>query len=265
PSSAEVGNEGGPDSASSCTRMAPATRRVGPSPPPQACKPTASAVAAVGTRRAQRLRLGRFRGRISSSKPSNSGSSGASRSTQFTGDPDASGLSTTLQVRCMGPPCRGGAGGACRRRAAARSLEARRAEGVSFSHPCLVLGRPGARAAWRSKGTRVLRDASDRARFHRWIGDDLELRVHASPGAKHTEARGIHGDALKVRLRAKAVAGAANAALIEFLATKSQVPRKRCVLVNGDTSREKLVRVEQPPRDRAERLLRDWAQGRTSS
>ena len=105
----------------------------------------------------------------------------------------------------------------------------------------------------------------DRARFHRWIGDDLELRVHASPGAKRTEARGIHGTALKVRLRARPVEGAANAALLDFLAAELQVPRSRCVLVSGDASREKLVRVGQPPRDRTEGLLRAWAQGPTSS
>jgi uncharacterized protein len=101
--------------------------------------------------------------------------------------------------------------------------------------------------------------------FHRWIGDDLELRIHAVPGAKRTEVVGLHGESLKVKLRARAVEGAANSALTEFLAGELQVPRGRCVLVSGDKGREKRVLVERPPRPRAEEILRGWAQGRTSS
>src|SRR5438874_2637933 len=106
---------------------------------------------------------------------------------------------------------------------------------------------------------------ADRPAFHRWIGEDLELRVHAVPGAKRSEAAGLHGDSLKVKLQARAVEGAANSALIEFLASELQVPRGRCVLVGGDKAREKRVLVQHPPRARAEETLRAWAQGRTSS
>ena len=106
---------------------------------------------------------------------------------------------------------------------------------------------------------------SDRATFHRWIGEDLELRVHAVPGAKRTEAQGLHGSSLKIKVQARAVEGAANSALIDFLAGELQVPRGRCVLVSGEKSREKRVLVQRPPRERAEELLRTWGQGRTSS
>ena len=101
--------------------------------------------------------------------------------------------------------------------------------------------------------------------FHRWIGVDLELRVHAVPGAKKTEAQGLHGAALKIKVQARAVEGAANAALIEFLAGELQVPRRQCVLVSGEKSREKRVLVLAAPRTRAEEVLRAWVQGRTSS
>jgi uncharacterized protein len=106
---------------------------------------------------------------------------------------------------------------------------------------------------------------ADRAAFHRWIGEDLELRVHAVPGAKLTEVQGRHGSSLKVKLRARAVQGAANSALIEFLADELQVPRGRCVLVSGEKAREKRVLVQRPPRARAEEVLRNWGQGWTSS
>ena len=108
-------------------------------------------------------------------------------------------------------------------------------------------------------------DASDRTSFHRWIGEDLELRVHAVPGAKRTEVQGLHWSSLKVKLRARAAEGAANSALIEFLAGELQVPRGRCVLVSGDKAREKRVLIQRPPRERAEEALRIWGQGRTSS
>ena len=107
--------------------------------------------------------------------------------------------------------------------------------------------------------------AAEDVGFHRWIGVDLELRVHAVPGARRTEAHGLHGSALKIKVRARAVEGAANAALIEFLAGELQVPRRQCVLVTGEQSREKRVVVRAPPRTRAEEVLRAWAQGRTSS
>jgi len=108
-------------------------------------------------------------------------------------------------------------------------------------------------------------DEADRTSFHRWIGEDLELRVHAVPGAKRTEAQGLHGPSLKIKLRARAAEGAANSALLEFLAGELQVPRGRCVLVSGGKAREKRVLVQRPPRARAEETLRIWGQGRTSS
>jgi uncharacterized protein len=108
-------------------------------------------------------------------------------------------------------------------------------------------------------------DGPDGAGFYRWVGEDLELRVHATPGAKRSEVQGIHGIALKVRLQARAVEGAANAALIELLSSAFQVHRGQCVLVSGQRSREKRLRVQRPPRERAQELLLLWSQGRTSS
>jgi uncharacterized protein len=109
------------------------------------------------------------------------------------------------------------------------------------------------------------RAGSEGGGFHRWIGDDLELRIHAVPGAKRTEAQGLHGSALRIRLQARAVEGAANEALIGFVASELQVPRRQCVLVAGEKSREKRLLVQRPARSRADELLRVWAQARTSS
>jgi uncharacterized protein (TIGR00251 family) len=104
----------------------------------------------------------------------------------------------------------------------------------------------------RREGTRV--------RPYKWIGDDLELNVRAQPGARRDEIQGVHGDAIKIRIVARAIEGAANEALLEFLAGSLQVPRRRCVLVSGQTSRQKRVRIEGPDRAHAERVLAAWTQ-----
>jgi uncharacterized protein (TIGR00251 family) len=101
--------------------------------------------------------------------------------------------------------------------------------------------------------------------FHRWVGDDLELRVHAVPGARATEVQGLHGESLKIRVRARPIEGAANSALLEFLADALHVPRSRCVLLSGERNREKRVLVRHPAREHAEAVLRAWSQARTSS
>jgi uncharacterized protein len=90
---------------------------------------------------------------------------------------------------------------------------------------------------------------------HRWIGADLEPQIHAQPGARRTEVQGVHAGAIKIKLQARPVEGAANEALLDFLAEALQVPRRRCVLVSGQTSRQKRVRIEAPDRALAERWL----------
>jgi len=95
---------------------------------------------------------------------------------------------------------------------------------------------------------------------YRWVGPDLEIAVHAQPGARRTQAHGIHGATIKIRIAARAVEGAANDALLEFLAEALQVPRRRCVLVSGTTSRTKRIRIESPDRAQAERTLAQWLQ-----
>ena len=56
--------------------------------------------------------------------------------------------------------------------------------------------------------------------------------------------RGEHGGAIKIKLRAPAVAGKANAALVDFLAKRLKVPVRRIVLLRGHKSRDKLVRID---------------------
>jgi uncharacterized protein (TIGR00251 family) len=70
------------------------------------------------------------------------------------------------------------------------------------------------------------------------------LRIHVVPNAKIDKVVGEHGGAIKIKLRASAVEGKANAALISFLAERLNVPARTIVLLRGHKSRDKLVRVD---------------------
>ena len=62
--------------------------------------------------------------------------------------------------------------------------------------------------------------------------------------AAATPSRGGHGTAIKIKLRAPAVEGKANAALRSFLAQKLKISGRAIVLERGQKSREKLVRID---------------------
>ena len=77
-----------------------------------------------------------------------------------------------------------------------------------------------------------------------WLTDTpagavLNLRI--VPRAHKNAIQGEHGDALKIRLCAPPVDGAANAALVEFLSDAFALPRARVQLLAGATSRNKRV------------------------
>jgi uncharacterized protein (TIGR00251 family) len=79
--------------------------------------------------------------------------------------------------------------------------------------------------------------------------------VHVQPRAKRTEVAGRHGDAIKVRLAAPPVDGAANDELVRFLAEALGVPRRAVHLTAGLTSRRKTVEVEGLTSEAATALL----------
>jgi len=69
------------------------------------------------------------------------------------------------------------------------------------------------------------------------------LAIHAQPGAARSEVVGVHGDTLKIRIQARPVEGAANAALLTFLARQLGIPKSSLALIAGEASRSKRVRV----------------------
>lgn len=66
---------------------------------------------------------------------------------------------------------------------------------------------------------------------------------------------GEHGGAIKLKLRAPAVEGKANAALIEFLANQLGIPQRQIVIEGGEKSRDKLIRIDGLSADDVRRQL----------
>jgi uncharacterized protein (TIGR00251 family) len=82
--------------------------------------------------------------------------------------------------------------------------------------------------------------------WRREDGDALVLVLYVQPGATRTEIAGTHGEALKIRIKAPPVEGKANAALVRYLAEVFGVPARQVTLVRGDSSRQKVLRIDRP-------------------
>ena len=78
----------------------------------------------------------------------------------------------------------------------------------------------------------------------------VRIQIQVQPRASRTEVVGLHGDAIKIRLTAPPVDGAANQALIRLVASTLHVPRSAVTVRAGHAARRKVVdivgtRVEQ--------------------
>jgi len=83
----------------------------------------------------------------------------------------------------------------------------------------------------------------------------VRLSIRVQPRASRTEIAGIHGDALRVRLTAPPVDGAANDALIRFLADAFQIPVRAVTIVAGTSSRSKIVELQGVTEERVRSLV----------
>ncbi len=81
------------------------------------------------------------------------------------------------------------------------------------------------------------------------------LRVFVAPRSSSNKVLGLHDGMMKVALTAPPVEGAANKALVAFLAKMLGVSKSSVMLVAGETSRKKIVSVEGIGREEAIRRL----------
>ena len=70
------------------------------------------------------------------------------------------------------------------------------------------------------------------------------LRVHVVPNAEINKVVGEHGGAIKIKLRAQAVEGKANAVLRCFLADQLNISQRAIILEHGQRSRDKVIRID---------------------
>lgn len=80
--------------------------------------------------------------------------------------------------------------------------------------------------------------------YLRQSGEGVILKVQVQPRSPRTELVGPHGDALKIRITAAPVAGAANDQLLRFLAKTLKFPRRCFSIQAGTKSRNKRILVQ---------------------
>lgn len=88
-------------------------------------------------------------------------------------------------------------------------------------------------------------------------GADVRIRLRVQPRASRSEVVGPYGDALKVRLAAPPVDGAANEELVRWLSRRLGVAAARVRILSGDTSRSKVVEISGADAPTVRQLLID--------
>lgn len=87
---------------------------------------------------------------------------------------------------------------------------------------------------------------STKTSYYYWRGDELYLHLYVTPRAKRSVIVGEYDARLKVQIAAPPNDGKANACLIKFLAAQFAVPQKNIMLMQGECSQHKLVKIKQP-------------------
>lgn len=82
------------------------------------------------------------------------------------------------------------------------------------------------------------------------------VNIRVTPNAKNDEISGPYGEGVKIRLRAPAVEGKANQALIAFLAKTFGVSRSSVRIAGGDKARNKRVEIHGPSREKIRQILK---------
>ena len=71
----------------------------------------------------------------------------------------------------------------------------------------------------------------------------ITFKVRIQPRAKKNTVVGLMGDALKIKITAPPVDGAANVMCIKFLADLLNLPQSALEIITGKTGREKIIQA----------------------
>jgi len=93
----------------------------------------------------------------------------------------------------------------------------------------------------------------------------VTFKVYIQPRSSKNMIVGLHGDALKIKIKAPPVEGAANKMCIQYMAACLDVPKSCVEITSGHTGRTKQVRVHpreggspEKERKRLKNLIQSW-------
>lgn len=72
----------------------------------------------------------------------------------------------------------------------------------------------------------------------------MKLKVFIQPNAKKNQIIGLHGDAVKIKIKAPPVDNEANKTLVKFLSELLNISQKNIILLHGQTGKNKLIEIE---------------------
>jgi uncharacterized protein (TIGR00251 family) len=85
------------------------------------------------------------------------------------------------------------------------------------------------------------------------------LKVRVTPNARKNAVVSWTDDELRLKVKAPAIDGKANAALIEYLSELTGAPRSKIQLLAGEKTRIKLVEIEGPAPDEVRSRIKSQA------
>ena len=93
----------------------------------------------------------------------------------------------------------------------------------------------------------------------------VTFKVYVQPRSSKNQIKGLHGDALKVKIKAPPVEGAANKMCVQYMAECLDLPKSCVEIKSGQSGRTKQIRVHMkagrdPKKEiqRLDALIRSW-------
>jgi len=84
----------------------------------------------------------------------------------------------------------------------------------------------------------------------------VTLKIKAQPNSSKNEIVGLLDNALKIKIKAPAVEGAANKELIKFLSKSFKIAKSNISFISGQSSKIKIIKL--PLNDSLEKFLKEF-------